>query len=73
MPDDDLIETLEDLLKQAKTGDLQGLAAALLLSGNRVGIEIAGECWRAPTTTIGLLYSVQQELYQSKPVHSTPA
>lgn len=72
MPDNDLVETLEGLLKQARSGELQGLAAALLLSGNHVGMAIAGECWQAPTTTIGLLWNVQQELYQSKPLHSTP-
>lgn len=72
MPDVDLVEALEDLLKQAKSGELQGIAAALLLSGNHVGMAIAGDCWKAPTTTIGLLWSVQQELYQSKPLHATP-
>lgn len=71
MPEQDLIETLESLLKQAKEGGLQGIAAALLLADNRVGIAIAGDCWQAPTTTIGLLWQVQQELYLSKPLHAT--
>lgn len=72
MADRDVVEQLEELLRQAKAGSLQGFAAALLLSDNQIGMAIAGECWRAPTTSIGLLYQVQQELYLSKPIHATP-
>lgn len=72
MKDRDLIETLEGLLKQAKAGQLQGIAAALLLADNHIGMAIAGECWQSPTTSIGLLWQVQQELYLSKPLHATP-
>lgn len=71
MPDRELIETLEALLKQARSGELEGFAAALLLSGSRVGMAISGECWIAPTTTIGLLWQVQQEVHHGKSVPTT--
>lgn len=71
MPDHDLVMTLETLLEQAKSGELEGMAAALLLADNRVGIAIAGVAWDAPTTTIGLLWQAQQELHQYKPVRAT--
>lgn len=71
MPDRELIEALEGLLKKARSGELEGFAAGLLLSGSRVGMAIAGECWHAPTTTIGLLWQVQQEVHRSKSVPTT--
>lgn len=65
-----LIEALESLLSQARSGELEGFAAALLLADNRVGVAIAGAAWDAPTTTIGLLWQAQQELHAYKPVRS---
>lgn len=71
MPDQELIHALETLLTQARSGELEGIAAATLLTDNRVGMTIAGECWTAPTTTIGLLWQVQQEVHHGKPAQSS--
>ncbi len=80
-PDADLIKKLELLLKQARSGELEGFAAALLFDDSRVGITIAGEAWKAPATTIGLLWQCQHTIHtrfdrntpSDTPAPTTPA
>lgn len=70
MPDSDVIKTLEGLLKQARSGELEGFAAGLLFDNNRVGMTIVGEAWKAPATTIGLLFQVQQTIHSGYRTHA---
>lgn len=72
MPDSDVIKTIEGLLKEARAGKLEGFAAALLYDDNRVGMSIAGEAWKAPATTIGLLFQVQQTIHSGYRTHAQP-
>lgn len=70
MPDEEVIAALERLLEEARRGELEGFAAAILYEGSRVGVAIAGAAWEAPTTTIGLLWQTARELDSHKPVRS---
>jgi hypothetical protein len=70
MPNNEVIETLATLLKQAQSGELEGFAAALLFDDSRVGMSIEGEAWRAPATTIGLLWQVQQTIHSGYRSHA---
>lgn len=80
-PDAELIKKLEMLLKQARSGELEGFAAAVLLDDSRVGVEIAGEVWEAPATTIGQLWRCQFAIHMGRdrfaqsdtPAPSTPS
>jgi hypothetical protein len=72
VPDRELVKTLETLLRQAKSGELEGFAAALLLHGSRVGMTISREARGAPSTTIGVLWQIQHRIqaHLDEPFHS---
>lgn len=73
MIESDLVQTLEDLLARAKAGELEGLAAACLMRDQHVGVVAAGAAvWEAPSTTIGLLWQLQQEIHLHRHAPATP-
>lgn len=58
----DTIECLTQLLRHAKRGQLLGVAYTALYKGRRCVVDVAGECYRNPTFTRGLVAALDDEL-----------
>jgi hypothetical protein len=67
----DVIEALEALLKQARAGDLIGIAYTAMYKRRRYVVDTAGECRRNPTFTRGMVRALDDRLAIS--VGSKPA
>lgn len=59
---DDTIEALEELLKEAKSGHIIGLAFAAMYKGRRFVVSTAGEARRSPVFTRGMLSYLDDQL-----------
>jgi hypothetical protein len=57
----EMVAALETLLRQAKDGDLIGIAAALLYRNGHSG-KIVGEAWEHPTFVRGMLCNLDDQL-----------
>lgn len=58
----DVIECLAQLLHDAESGELLGFACAAMYKGRRYIVDVAGECYRSPTFTRGLVAVLDDEL-----------
>jgi hypothetical protein len=58
----DLVDTLEYLLQEAKSGNLIGIAYGAMLPGRKYFVDAAGEAHRDPLRGIGLAQYVSQEI-----------
>lgn len=58
----DLIEALEHLLDEAKSGRLIGFAYAAMYKGRTYIVDTAGEARRNPTFTRGMLRALDDRL-----------
>ena len=57
------IEALQQLLEQAKQGELVGLAFVALMKRRRYIVNTAGECRNDPTLTRGMVMALDDELH----------
>ncbi len=58
----DIVQALEELLRDARRGQLVGLAWVAMHPGYEYSVDIAGETRRCPTFTRGLLLKLDDEL-----------
>lgn len=56
------IRALEDLLVQARAGEIIGIAFVVMCSGREYAVGIEGETRKAPTFTRGMLHLLDSEL-----------
>jgi hypothetical protein len=60
----DTIECLEALLKQARAGEVIGVAYCAMHKKRRYNVHSCGEAYRNPTFTRGMLAALDDELSQ---------
>ena len=59
---EDLVRALEELLADAKRGQLVGLAYAAMYRRHEYVVDTAGECRRNPTFTRGMVRALDDRL-----------
>lgn len=59
---DDVVEALEELLAQAKRGQVIGLAYAAMYKRRHYVVNTAGECRKNPTFTRGMVRALDDRL-----------
>lgn len=62
MPSEEVVRALEELLQQARSGNLIGLAWVAMHAGYEYSVDVAGETRRCPTFTRGMLMKLDDEL-----------
>lgn len=65
VPDDishDTIEALQNLLDEARTGTLIGIAFAAMYKRRNFIVNTAGEAYRSPTFTRGMIAALDDQL-----------
>lgn len=63
-PSDDVVETLEYLLQEARTGKLIGLAYGAVLKRRAYFVDAAGEAHRNPMFGVGIANMLACELME---------
>lgn len=58
----DVVDTLAQLLQGARDGQIVGLAVGAALPRRRYIVATAGECYRDPTYTRGIVRALDDEL-----------
>ena len=66
----DTAEALREMLLDAESGDLFGLAFVAMYKGSKYIVNATGEAYRNPTFTRGMLAALDDEL--SKRIHLEP-
>lgn len=61
----DVVEALEELLGQARSGQLIGIAFAAMYLRRHYIVDTAGECRRNPTFTRGMVRALDDQLARS--------
>jgi hypothetical protein len=62
---EDVVEALEDLIAQARSGQLIGIAFAAMYKRRQYIVDTAGECRRNPTFTRGMVRALDDQLARS--------
>lgn len=62
MVDHDTVALLNDLLAQAKKGEIEGIACMCIHPDRRYSTNCVGQAKDEPALTIGVLYLMQQDL-----------
>lgn len=65
----DTVEALKTLLKQANSGEVIGIAFVAQLKRRTFVVNTAGECYRNPTWTRGMVAALDDQL--SRRVHGS--
>jgi hypothetical protein len=60
----DTIEALRELLKSAERGEVIGIAFAVMYKGRDYIVNTAGEAYRSPTFTRGMVQALDDHLMQ---------
>lgn len=58
----DTVHACEQLLEEARRGDVIGIAVAVMRRQRSYSVDVAGECRRNPTFTLGMLRTLDHKL-----------